>query len=293
MMALLPVLAVLSAAPLAEADALVLGVLEQPQCNKAVATAVRALFVKRAEGWVALSSQETWQGVPLARTAWTVALEGRSLGSVATIDPGFQSELAWTFPRDRLLQVQTLRGQAVPTVANEGDRFSGWCGVPSTRPLVVLSRPNTREPDGWKTFGPDNALRARLFEEFKSHAGPASVCPVAPDKRVPLAYSAKDLMFGRSYQDHAGRKIVLLSLDARRNNCDGPPDPAWSTHAFVLQEGEALQYLGRDLTLVDAGDYDENGASELLFWHSSDNEDGYTLVYDGLRKHVDYYWRYH
>ena len=51
--------------------------------------------------------------------------------------------------------------------------------------------------------------------------------------------------------------------------------------------------MGRDLTLVDAGDYDENGASELLFWHSSDNEDGYTLVYDGLRKHVDYYWRYH
>jgi hypothetical protein len=293
MMALLPVLAILSAAPLAEVDGLVVGALEQPQCNKTLATAVRALFVKRADGWVALSSQEAWQGVPLATATWTVLSEGRSLGSVATADPGFQTDLAWTFPRDRLLQVQAFRGQPIPTTANKDGLFGGWCTVPSSRPLVVVSRPNTREPDGWKTSGPDGSLRVRLFDEFRSHAGPASVCPVAPDKRVPLVYGAKDLNYARSYQDRAGRQIVLLSLDARRNKCDGPPDPAWSTQAYLVQEGEAVQYLGNDLTLVDAGDYDADGASELLFWHGSYNEDGYMLVYDGLRKHVDYYWHYH
>jgi hypothetical protein len=57
--------------------------------------------------------------------------------------------------------------------------------------------------------------------------------------------------------------------------------------------GDDTRYLGQDLTLVDAGDYDGDGASELLFWYSGYDEDGYTLVYDGGRKSVDYHWNYH
>jgi hypothetical protein len=51
--------------------------------------------------------------------------------------------------------------------------------------------------------------------------------------------------------------------------------------------------LGSELSLVDAGDYDADGESELLFWYSGYNQDGYTLLFDGLRKQVSYRWKYH
>ena len=108
---------------------------------------------------------------------------------------------------------------------------------------------------------------------------------------MPFAYDASDLVFSSSYQDRIGRKLVVVGRDPGRYTCDGPPEPAWATHSFILQDD--VQYLGRDLSLVDAGDYDADGPSEVLFWYSGYNDDGYTLFYDGLRKHVDYHWNYH
>ncbi len=57
--------------------------------------------------------------------------------------------------------------------------------------------------------------------------------------------------------------------------------------------GHDTLYLGSQLELVDAGDYDGDGQSEVLFWHSAYNEDGYTLFYDQFRKRLDYWWTYH
>jgi hypothetical protein len=267
---------------------IVVGVLEQPQCKKDPAIAVKALFVKQGREWVALTSQEASLGVSLP-AAWTVGLDGRSLGVITTVDPGFQTEYEWTFPRDRLLLLKP--GQSVPNIANKEDRFAGWCDAPSRRPLVVVSRPAVRDPDRWKPYQPAETLRARLFESFKTHAGPASICPNDSETAKPLTYAVQDLVFLRSYQDRFGKKLVTVGLDPQRNTCDGPAEPAWAPHSFVL--GDKLLYLGQDLSVVEAGDFDSDGTSEVLFWYSGYNDDGYTLFYDGFRKHVDYRWNYH
>ena len=47
------------------------------------------------------------------------------------------------------------------------------------------------------------------------------------------------------------------------------------------------------MELVDAGDYDGDGRSELLFWRGGYNRDGYVLVFDELRQKVEYTWSYH
>jgi len=274
--------------PQAATGTVVLGVLEQPQCKEDPAIAVRAMFVKRERDWVAITSQAESQGVAVPG-AWIVGLDGRTLGGVTTFDPGFQTEYAWTFPRDRLLLLKP--NQSVPNVANTQKRFAGWCDAPSGRPLVVVSRGVVRDPNRWKPYQPADALRAVLFESFKAHAGPASTCSVDSETPIPLAYTIQGLVFSPSYQDRAGRQLVTLGLDPRRNNCDGPADSAWATHSFVL--GNEVLYLGQDLALVEAGDFDSDGTSELLFWYSGYNEDGYTLFYDGFRKHVDYHWTYH
>lgn len=276
------------AGPAGTAEVL-LGVLEEPQCQEHPARAVRPLFLRTTDGWIPLSSEKASERAQLDGIGWTIAFDGRSLGSVSSVDPGFTTHHAWTFPRDRLLTVAA--GGAPPSIANPDARFAGWCSAPKRRPLVLVSRPNFRDPEGWKPFEPAPALRASLFEVLKAQAGAASSCPPDADKPMVLPYEAKDLVFAKSYEDGAGRKLVALGLDPRRNSCDGPSESAWATHWFLLHAG--AHYLGADLSLVDAGDYDADGQSEVLFWYSGYNEDGYTLFYDAFRKSVKFHWKYH
>lgn len=275
----------------AVAGDLVVGILEHPQCKQEPLSAVRPLFHKHDQQWAALSSEELSLGVPLADVSWTVALNGSRLGSIKTVDPGFSSPYAWTYARDRLLVLAP--DQPIPAVANGQSLFGGWCEVPENRPLVVISRPNLGDPDGWKRFNPDSTLRSQMFARFAAAAGEANTCE-SQDAETPSvwAYSADDLLVSSSYQDHAGRRLVALALNPTRNHCDGPRDDAWSTYWFLVVK-DSITPLGANLSLVDAGDYDADGSSELLFWYSGYNKDGYSLFYDGLRKRVDYQWSYH
>lgn len=45
--------------------------------------------------------------------------------------------------------------------------------------------------------------------------------------------------------------------------------------------------------LVDAGDYDSEGKSELLFTIAGYNRGGYELFYDDFNKHVTFEFHHH
>lgn len=274
----------------AGAEDLLVGVLEHPQCNTDPVSAVRPLFRKQGQQWIALSSKEASRGISLADVSWNVAFDGRRLGSVKTVDPGFSSPYAWTYPRDRLLALAP--DQPVPAVANGQRLFGGWCDAPSNRPLVVVSQPNFLDPQAWKRFEPDPTLRGLLFSQFAAVAGKADTCTnEESEKSSSWAYTASDLIMSAGYQDRTKTKLISVALNPTRSQCDGPPDTAWLTHWFMVTD--SIRYLGENLSLVDAGDYDADGASELLFWFSGYNKDGYSLFYEGLQKRVDYQWSYH
>src|SRR4029450_3759673 len=82
MIAALAIMTFLGRTAAPETSGLLLGVLEQPQCNEDAGTAVRALFLKRGADWVALSSQDVSRTVSFAEVVWTIAFDGRSLGSL-------------------------------------------------------------------------------------------------------------------------------------------------------------------------------------------------------------------
>jgi len=286
---LVTMLILLGCKPQGNASEVLIGTLEQPQCKEDLTIAVRVLFVKQEREWVALTSLEASQNVALPKT-WTVGLDGRSLGTITTIsNPNFQTIDQWT-SRDRLLFLKP--GQSAPNVTNKQGRFVGWCGKPNRRPLVVVSSPSVHDPDQWKPYQPENALRALLFESFKKHAGDAIICIDDSETAKPFLYTSQDLVFFSCYQDRFGRKLITLGPDTRRYNCDGPLDEAWAPLSFLLYNEKVL-YLGSNLTLVDAGDYDSDDISELLFWYSGNNEDGYTLFYDKFQNHTEYHWKYH
>jgi hypothetical protein len=266
-----------------------IGVLEEPQCNDQSGTAVRALFAKSKTGWTSLSSESAARGIDLDKINWVIALHSRKMGKIRTIDPGFTTPYQWTYPRDRLLNISP--NQIIPHVGDKLHLFAGWCRAPKNRPLVVVSNGGVSDPDNWKPFEPEASLIARVFVQFRKHAGPAVICPGHSDSSVPFSYTSNDLETLAGYKDRSGRKLISVRLKPRTDGCDGPTDAAWDAHTFLVTAQST--YLGAGLSLVDAGDYDANGKSELLFWFSGYNQDGYVLFSSDLAKETEYLWQYH
>ncbi len=266
----------------------VVAVLEHPQCKTPDGIAVRVLFQKSGGAWIALRDRESLDRAVPGVARWTIAFDGSSLGTLRTTASRPTIPADW-FDRDMLLELAST--QKTPHIANVKKQFEGWCEAPPDRPLVLVSGATFRDPEGWKRFAPSASLRQTLFPTFRRAADSVYTCPEDPEKAVLFDYTWRDLTIITGYRNRVGRTIVAVELDPRAWTCDGMRDPEWDVHWFLLDDPPAL--LGRSFELVDAGDYDGDGKSEILFWHSGDNEDGYTLFYDQFRKRADYWWNYH
>ena len=109
----------------------VIGILEQPpQCsgelNTGLNEGVRPVFARRGDSWVSLLASDSLRGIDLRAMKFTLAFDGRTLGTLDTRDPGFRGDDG-TFRRDHLLRV--VPGKTLPQVANRLRRFEGWCSV--------------------------------------------------------------------------------------------------------------------------------------------------------------------
>jgi len=285
---------IFTSAALAQESAVTVGVLESSQCSpdSSVTVAARALFEYREGRWIALTHPEASEAAERSQGAWVVAFDGRNLGSVLTVDTGFHSQHAENYTRDHVLLL--VPGRSVPRSINAHGAFRGWhsCFHDPGRPLVLVSLPNFRDPQRWRPFQPDASARPALFARFRAAVDTVVVCPDGDAKPAQAwRYGPSDLVFDKSYQDSLRYKLIALRLKVPDNACEFTAGPEWSAHWFFV--GQDTLHLASELELVDAGDYDGDGQSEVLFWHSGHNEDGYTLFYDQFRKRVDYWWTYH
>jgi hypothetical protein len=62
---------------------------------------------------------------------------------------------------------------------------------------------------------------------------------------------------------------------------------------FVLDPKREIKILDDGMELVDAGDYDGDGKSELVFSIDRYDRGGYELFYDDFRKRVVFAFSYH
>ncbi len=266
-----------------------LGVLEEAQCKDQSGTAVRVLFAKSETGWTSLSSENATRGLDLAEIKWDIALHGRRIGDIRTLDPGFNTPYQWTYPRNRLLNISP--NQTIPRPGNKLRLFAGWCQAPHNRPLVVISDGSLSDPDNWKPFKLKASLIARVFLPFREQAGPAVLCPKHSGSSVPFTYTSKDLEVIAGFRDRRRRQLISVRLKPRADACDYPSDLTWDSQTFLVAAQST--YLGQGLTFVDAGDYDANGKSKLLFWFNGYNHDGYVLFSSDFAKEAEYLWNYH
>lgn len=267
---------------------ILLGVLEEPQCATGPTPSLRVLFARDSEGWTSLSQPQSALPVPRKPITWYVTFDGRLLGTLSSrtpTDTGFY----FADPKNRFLSSRAVEHRY--RVPNPAKRFGGWCDSPARRPIVLLTKPNYRDPAHWKPDQPSPAMTDSLFPAFRLAVPSVYYCPVDPEKADSFAYQASDLTIVRVYRSSSGERLIAVQLDQARNQCDSEDGDEWTAHWFRLND--TTQYLGAALDLVDAGDYDGDGRSDLLFWHTDMNEDGYWLFPQGGSEYIAYTWHYH
>ena len=247
---------------------IVVGVLETPDCGPST-RAVRPLFVRLAAGWVSLSDTGVTVNHPMP-DEWEIAFDGRDRGRVHTVPRGGEATLRPTPP---------------------AGLFEGWCSPPELRPLVVVSAANFEDPDQWKPARLSDGELGSLLAPLVGERDSAFNCPRDVEKAEPFRPRVADLEVTQAYRDRRGRTIAGVRLRRSLYRCDFLFEGAWLTHWFEL--GASPHRIGTDLDLVDAGDYDRDGASELIFWQGAYNRDGYVLVTGDLRRRVEHAWSYH
>jgi len=177
-------------------------------------------------------------------------------------------------------------------IKNRSKGFGGWCDTPTYRPLVLVSRKNFKDPEHWKPFVPKQNSLSALFPLFKKLVGELEFINFENNIRTKFHYEKKDMKSFKSYKNANGTMLLQVGFDLKGQSTEGKSKKWWSNYWFYVSKNRK-KFIGTNLEVIDAGDYDNDGVSEVLFWHSAYNEDGYKLFYDGFKKSVKIYRGYH
>ena len=285
----------LSRAALPQTQSVLLGVLEDTPGQYAGAPHyrdVRVVFHRAGDQWEAFpsncSDEDCLKSIAAkfpAEVTWTIAFDGRKLGEVTARTPP-------SFEFYSIVGQQQIIGDVPPPVGKRSAEFGGFLGEAVYRPLVAVSPPNYRDPDGWKPAPLPKELLLAGRKNFQQRIPAAENCTKAnPDKSVPWAYSAENIKLQKAYASNRNWFLVELSLSG--NLCDGPAGEAFAAQWFVITPDREVLWLGSEMWLVDAGDYDSDGHSELIFSVDGYNRGGYKLYYDDFRHIAVFEFSYH
>ena len=163
------------------------------------------------------------------------------------------------------------------------------------RPLVVVSQPNTADPDGWKRLdsAPEDVAQS-VRQVFRKQFPHVSLCKDEEIIRKKWNYPDSAIRILATYGSNKGS--LLIETDLNDGGCtyvDDPNDPGSAPWFLVTQDGQ-IRRIGSFMTLLDAGDYDNDGMSELIFQYNRPEDiDGFLLFDAKLHKRAEILWTYH
>jgi len=218
---------------------------------------------------------------------WTIAFDGKNLGRVTT-----QAPTLYKFYSS--IGLETITSQSpIPTVGKKSADYADFTGTPVYRPLVAVSQPNFSDPDQWKLaqFSPEWIVVAR--QQFRAKFPKVSNCRNAEDNHPQTwNYRDEDIKLIKAYASNKGWSLLELSLAGY--TCDSPEDgTAFIGQWYVVNPSGEPSFLGSDMRLVDTGDYDNSGSSELFFSIDGYNRGGYRLFYRDFTRSAEFSFSYH
>jgi hypothetical protein len=270
---------------------LMLGVLEDTRGSSTddpSYRSIRAVFYKEASGWKPFDAHCLSENClhKLAtdfprETTWTIAYSGRKLGQLKTRIPAAIDIDA------RVGQQQILTQGIIPAIGERTDEFAGFNDEPVHRPLVAISVPNFKDPDLWKPVALDASTLALIKVAFREKYPKLTNCEVEELRD----YEDDAIQVTKAYASKTGWRLATASIEGC--DIDDLRGDGLKLEWFTLDPAGAAHYLGGKMRLVDAGDYDNSGHSQLLFMIDDDNRGGYTLYFDNFQKHVAFEFAFH
>jgi hypothetical protein len=227
---------------------------------------------------------------------WTVAFDGKNLGQVesqASSDEGNADQI--NSGTSRAKQSISTAAAYVPTVGKPSKEFTGISSLfgltAVRRPLVVVSEPNYSDPDHWKrTRLPEEIVRL-VREGFRRQYPHVDRCEEERIVEHDWQFPDSALSLSSAYASNKNSFLIAVSLNAGDCGWGGRPDDpsdAFVHQWFYVAADRSIRRIGGFDELLDAGDYDHDGSSELIFFSTrSENSDAYDLLYDNFRKRVD------
>jgi hypothetical protein len=293
---LLILLVLISSAERGSAQDLALGVLEDVPGEYAGAPnspGVRVVFHKNGSDWESFPNNcldptclKTVSSKYPLQVTWTIAFDGRDLGQVTGRTPKefqFYSHVG-------LQEVVSIG--AIPTVGSRSAEYGGFTNAAVYRPLVAISQPNFKDPESWKPSKLPADVIKLLRQEFRKRFPRVYNCTSPADAAAkPWLYKDENIRILKKYSSNRHWSVVQVRLEDYR--CDGPPDDPFLDYWFALSPTNEITLLDNGMWLVDAGDYDHDGRSELVFSIDRYDQGGYELFYDDFKKHATFEFSYH
>jgi hypothetical protein len=255
---------------------------------------VRVVFRKDGSNWTAFFSEcpdvhclQTISSDYPRESVWHISFSGREVGQVTARTPA-------SFPFYSHIGLQDIISTGpVPTIGEPSDAYGGYTGASVHRPLVAVSEPYFRDPETWRPSKLTASLEKEVRKKFRLQF--PRLCR-QPGEESPLEayrYANEDVKTVETFGSALGWAVVRLHLDGAID-CDDTEagfgiDDAW----FTVDPKGSARYLASGMWFVDAGDYDNNGQSELLFSINRDNRGGYVLFYDNFKGRVVFQYGFH
>jgi hypothetical protein len=109
----------------------------------------------------------------------------------------------------------------------------------------------------------------------------------------PFLYRDEDIKLVKAYESNRGWTLARLHLGEAIDCEDVEAGFEINDKWFTVDPQRSVQYLDDGIWLVDAGDYDNDGKSELVFSIDDYNRGGYEIFYDDFKKHATFKFSYH
>jgi hypothetical protein len=162
--------------------------------------------------------------------------------------------------------------------AGDPDRPSAGRGAGSgARPVVVGTRPNVVDPERWTPISPEH-LSASSFVAMLTTYWHFGYC-------AGMERSA-GLLFAESYKSYIDLLLVAVDIPVSAGLCDADGKPFSGKVWFRRSRRGDGAVLGINMSLVSIGDYDGDGASEVVFSTPDADGHGYALFWDRLLHRV-------
>ena len=255
---------------------------------------VRMMFQNDGAGWKTLDpacSDEACLASSTAifppTTAWNIVYQGEAKGAVTGATPA-----KWALYAD--VGTQDVAGATLkPTVGQATLEFSADGTTPVYRPLVAVTIPSVADPDGWKAGSLSAAALPVLHAAFRAQFASVSNCATEGGADLkPMTFTDADVIPAAVSVSAKGWSIATTQLTGYR--CDGPlEETAFAPQTFAISPDGNAQYLGESLKLVDTGDFDADGKSELIFAIQRGNSGGYDLRFNDFAGRATFAYNFH